>query len=236
MSTHFHYVSVVEDDNEVGMSDGAESVGDDEASAVLHELAERLLNKLFALRIEVAGGFIEDEDFGICEDGACDGESLALPSAEFDTPFTDDGVVAVGESADEFVGVGLNGGLFDFVGIDLTTGVGDILGDCAVKEEDILFDDSQEAAVVVEFNGGQVDSIEEDPTMSRIVKAGDEIAESCFTGAGVADERDGLTVFDFNIDGLKSPGMFRGITERDILEGEITLDEMRSEGDGGAGI
>src|SRR5262249_36237436 len=91
-------LAAFEDDDAAGVPDGAQAVGDDEAGAALHEFEERALDERFALGIEVAGGFVEDQDARVGEDGAGDGDALLLAAGEAYAAFTDDGVVTLFEA------------------------------------------------------------------------------------------------------------------------------------------
>ena len=93
----FGDAAVFEDDDAVGVGDGAEAVGDDEAGAAFHERDEAGLDDAFAFGVEVAGGFVEDEDLGVGQHGAGDGDALPLAAAEFDAALADERVVAVGQ-------------------------------------------------------------------------------------------------------------------------------------------
>ncbi len=59
------------------------------------------LDQPFALGVEVAGGFVEDEDSRVGQNGPGDGDPLPLSAAEFDAPFADDRVIAVRQLLDE---------------------------------------------------------------------------------------------------------------------------------------
>ncbi len=95
-----------EDDDAGGAADGGEAMGDEEGGAALHEVRERGLDVGFAFGVEGAGGLVEDEDGGVFEDGAGDGEALAFAAGETHAFFADDGVVALGHAQDEVVGEG----------------------------------------------------------------------------------------------------------------------------------
>ena len=62
-------------------------MGDDDTGAVFHEASEGVLDEFFRLGVEGGGGFVEDEDGGVFEDGAGDGDALALAAGEFDAAF-----------------------------------------------------------------------------------------------------------------------------------------------------
>lgn len=145
----FDDAAVFDHGDEVGVADGAEAVGDDEAGAAGHETREAPLDEALGLGVEVAGGLVEDQDFRIGEDGAGDGEALLLAAREADAPLAYDGVVALLELFDEAGGVGLGRGVGDLGSRGVAPGVADVFGDGAVEEEDILLDDAQEAASLV---------------------------------------------------------------------------------------
>ena len=63
--------------------------------------------------VERAGGLVEDEDGRVLEQRARDREALALAAGERGAALADDGVVAVGQAADEVVRVGGSGGRLD---------------------------------------------------------------------------------------------------------------------------
>ena len=138
MGAAFDDGATVHDDDFVGVADGGEAVGDDDAGAALHELVEGLLDDVFALGVEGTGGFVEDEDGRVFEDGAGDAETLALSATEVESTVADGGVVALLHEGDEFVGVSHLCGMAD--GIDAVVGAteGDVVGDGVVEEDAVL--------------------------------------------------------------------------------------------------
>src|SRR5262249_39387710 len=70
--------------DEVGMGDGREAVGDDEAGSPLEQVLHGLLDELLALGVEIAGRLVEDQDLRCRQDGAGDGQALALSARELD--------------------------------------------------------------------------------------------------------------------------------------------------------
>ena len=117
---------------------------------------EALLDQPLALAVEVAGGLVEDEDPGVGQHGAGDGQALALAAAEPHAALADQGVVAVGQAVDELGGVGGLGGVGDRASGGPAVAVGDVLGDRAVEEEDVLLDDPQQPAVALDLDLAEV--------------------------------------------------------------------------------
>ena len=59
---------------------------------------ERPLDARFGLDVERAGGLVEDQDRRVLEDGARDGEALALAAGQRGAALADDEVVAAAAS------------------------------------------------------------------------------------------------------------------------------------------
>ena len=65
MRAFFEDLSVVDDNNLVGIFDGGKTMSDHESGAIFQQRFHRLLNQLFAFCVQIAGGFVEDQDFWI---------------------------------------------------------------------------------------------------------------------------------------------------------------------------
>jgi len=147
MGALLHDGAIVHYADAVGFADGGQAVGDDDGGSALHEGIEGFLNLFFGFGIEAGGGFIEEEDSGVFEDGPGDGYALALATGEFDAAFADDGVEAFGEGGDELPGIGLIGGADDILIGGFGIAIADIIADGAAKEEHFLRYDGHIAAV-----------------------------------------------------------------------------------------
>jgi hypothetical protein len=88
---------VVDDVDGIYLADGREAVGDDEGGAVLHQVFEGLLHEFFGGRIEGARGFIKNEDGRVLEQGAGDGDALALAAGELYAALPYEGLQSFGE-------------------------------------------------------------------------------------------------------------------------------------------
>ena len=111
MGALFDDATVVEDDDVVGFEDGVEAVCDGNDGSTLHDAAGGFFEQGFGLGVEAGGGFVEDEDGRVFEEGSGEGETLCLSAAETGSAFADDGLVFGGERFDEVMQVrGLGGG------------------------------------------------------------------------------------------------------------------------------
>src|SRR5439155_32942 len=103
----------VDAEDAVGVAQGGEAVRDDEHRAAAHEVGQRLLHHELALGVEVRGRLVQDQDRRIFQEGARDGEPLALPAREPHAALADERVVAVGAGEDEVLRVRLARGARD---------------------------------------------------------------------------------------------------------------------------
>ena len=143
----FYDLALFDDEDLIGAANGGETMGDDEGGAALHEEVEAVLDEGFGFGVEGAGGFVENEDAGVGEYGAGDGEALALAAGELDAALADDGVVALGETLGELVDAGDGAGFHElFFG---GGGAGElyVFADGSVEEEGLLEDDAELLAI-----------------------------------------------------------------------------------------
>jgi hypothetical protein len=98
-------LAVVDDQHPVGVADGAQAVGDDKAGAAFHQAQQRLLDAGLGAGVDAAGGLVQDQDGGLGQDGARNGQQLALALAEVAGALGQQGLVALRQLPDEVVGV-----------------------------------------------------------------------------------------------------------------------------------
>jgi hypothetical protein len=101
-------------------------VGDQDDGAPGHQTLQRRLDLGLALGVERAGGLVEQQDRGVLQEGAGDGDPLPLTAGEPRARLADAGVVALGQRQDEVVGGGGLGGAFDLGLGGLRPRVGDV--------------------------------------------------------------------------------------------------------------
>ena len=82
MASLFGQLAVVENEDAIRISQGAEAVGDGDGGPATDQHAQGVLDRLFRLGVDAAGGLIENEDPRIVEQGAGDGDPLAFPTRQ----------------------------------------------------------------------------------------------------------------------------------------------------------
>lgn len=78
----FDDVPVVENDDLVRVGDGPQTMCDDDHRLARAEGSDRSLDERFVLRVERSRGFVKEDHGGVFQEGARDGEALALPSGQ----------------------------------------------------------------------------------------------------------------------------------------------------------
>src|SRR5271156_2930861 len=75
-------VSAVDDEDDIGVTDGREAVRNRDRGAPLHQRLERALNDALRLGVERRGSLVEDQDRRVFQDHAGDRQPLALTTGE----------------------------------------------------------------------------------------------------------------------------------------------------------
>gem|GEM_PF-3429474 len=139
MGTGFDDAAFPHDINPVCVLNGRQSVGDHQGGSVLHELFEGLLYLAFGFGIEGRGGFVEDEDGGVSEQGPGNGDALALSARQDDALLSHHRVESIGQFFDEIQGMGRSGGLADRFQTDIfPASVSNVVGQGIVEQRDFL--------------------------------------------------------------------------------------------------
>jgi hypothetical protein len=99
----FHQAAAIDGDDAVGPAHGRKTMGDNENRAALGDLFHVFLNDALALVVEGARCLVEDQDARIGDQGAGNGDALALAAGKAAAALAYDGVVALGQLKDEIV-------------------------------------------------------------------------------------------------------------------------------------
>ena len=113
MGAPFYDAPFMEHTDLVCVLDGTQAVGDGYRRTGLHQTFESILYQSLALRVEGRGGFVEDEDGRVLQDGTGNADALALSAAEASAAVADVRVEALLRCHDEVVGIGNLGRFFN---------------------------------------------------------------------------------------------------------------------------
>ena len=138
MRALFHDGAVFHDEDEVSIANGGQAVGNDEGGAVCAQRVHRLLDEDLGTGIDRRGGLIEDEQRGLGQERAGDGDELALAGGDCAAVLVDDGVVALGQRVNEAVYLGCLCRSDDLFVRRVQAAVADVFHDRALKEHGVL--------------------------------------------------------------------------------------------------
>ena len=125
-------------------------------------------------RIQVGGGLVEDEEVGVGEQGAGEGEPLPLSSGQGEAIGSDDGVPAVGERLDPRQESGPVRGRRQLAVGGAGTGEPEVLPDRGVQQVGLLADHAHDRGEVGQAQVADVDAVDADGAGRRVMEAGDQ--------------------------------------------------------------
>ena len=161
------------------------------------------LDRRLGGRVDRGGGVVEDQDARVGEQGAGDRDPLALAAGEGQAALADPGLVAVRQVADEGVGLGAAGRLFDLLEARLGPRVGDVLGDAGGEQEAVVGDEGDLAAQAADVDLAHVGAVDEHRALARVVEAGDQRHQAGLARARGADQGDRAARLDLEVDPLQ---------------------------------
>lgn len=176
--------TLVENMDLVGVADGGEPVGDDEARHL--EGLETLGDGGLGAIIEGGSRFIHEEDFGLAGDGGGDEEPLALAAGEGGGVLINDCMEAHWHGTDILIQGGEAGGFHGLIE-GHARGTGDIFVEGTRHDAAMLEDDPQLAAKVLEIDGAEGFAIEENIAFFGGIEAKEKAKEGGLAGTRRAD-------------------------------------------------
>ena len=180
----------------IGVLHGGEAVRDHQHRAVLHEPLERLLHQPLTLGVERGRGLVEEQDRRIAEQRPRDRQALPLATGQPHATVADHGVVALGQGANEPVGVGGFRRAAHVVVADLGESVGDVPAHRVVEQDRLLRDDPELPAQRGQRHLAQIDPVQGDASRGRIIEPRQQVHHRALAGAARAHQGDDLPALD----------------------------------------
>ena len=122
-----HDVAILHHKDDIGLTDGGQSVGHDKAGAALHHPGKGSLDAHLGAGVDGGGRLVQNQHGGQAEHHAGDAEQLLLALTDVAAVLSNDGIVTLGQAADEAVGVGRFGGGNDLFLSGIGLAVGNVL-------------------------------------------------------------------------------------------------------------
>src|SRR5712664_421203 len=185
MRALFAEAAFVEDEDTIGVLDGAEAMRDDQRGAAAEQAVEGIADLQLGLGVHAGGGFVEDKGARIVREGAREIDKLALTNGKCGAALVDAGGDAFRERLDEIGKTNFTNRLLDGGAVDAGRAEADVGFDGAGEEEWILENDAEQAAQILKIDFADVDAIEENLAALNIVEAEQQRNECGLAGAGV---------------------------------------------------
>ena len=153
---------------------------------------------------------------------------MLLSAGQAHAPLRHDGIVAVFQRGDEFIGLGDAGRIYDlFIG---SVGIppGDVLFDRGTEQFAFLQGDGNLVPQFADFIAAHVHTVDADTAFRCVVKAGDEVDQRSFAAAGGPHDGDGFAGFDNEIDMFQDRFLAAGIGEGNVTEFDFAFCRSRS--------
>ena len=106
MRSAFDHLAFFHHHETAGVAQGVRPVRDGKGGSVLDQARDGFLNLFFGFRVHAGRRFVQNEDFGVVQDGAGDRDALPFASRKPLPALADIGIVAVRELQNELVAVG----------------------------------------------------------------------------------------------------------------------------------
>ena len=163
-------LAVLDDEDDVGVADRVEVMGDDDRRPALHQFSRAPMTACSDSGVQPGRGLVENQDRRVADDGAGDGDALALAAGQRDATLAHHRVVAVGHRVDELVRVGQFGRALDLRGRARRLAVRDVLPDGRAKEQRVLQHKAHLVAQRLQLVPPDVRALDDDLPGDRVVE------------------------------------------------------------------
>ena len=224
MRSLFNNPAACEDENAIAADDARQSMREDEGGAAHHQAIERVLDHRFVFGIDRGQRLVEHQNRRVAKERPGDGDALALPAGELDAALAHHRPVALRQLADERVRVGRPRGGLEFGLRGVVFAEPQIVLDGAVEEVRVLIHDGEYRMQGLERHRGNVDAVDTDAALGRIVESEEQSHDARLAGSAGANDADSFAGRNVELKMIVHVLFRRRIRERDVVELNIRLD------------
>lgn len=152
--------SLMEEHDFVRAAEGGESIGKIDDRPVLLDSLVGIVQEVLGGVVEFFGRFLDDHQGGVAEAGTGETQAEGLSVVEILAMFADHGFIAVGEKADEVVGVAHFGRFDDLGEGEILVSHGEVLADGSGEEGFLRPDAGDFGAEGIECGSGEILSVD----------------------------------------------------------------------------
>src|SRR5215212_419361 len=192
--------AAVDDQDPVGVDDGRQPVGDDQAGPALEGGGQGPLDLHLGLGVEVGGGLVEDDDGRVGQQQPGDGQALLLPARQPVAALADHRLPPFGQAFDQVQDPGPPAGVLDLLQARVRPGVAEVGQDGVVEQVRVLGDQADGGPQALQLQVADVDAVDPDVALADVVDPGDQHGRGRLAGPRRADQGDQLAGADREAD------------------------------------
>ena len=178
-------------DHPVEIAQRRKTVGDRDHGAPAHQPAERLADRFLGFAVERGGGFVEQQDRRVLQEGARNRDALPLAARQLDAAVADHGGEAFRQGLDEIAARRDRRAQHLVVG-GVRPAVADIFQDRAMEQRDILRHHRDRLAQALLRDPRDVLAVDGDAALLHVVEPLQQHEQGGLAAAGLADQSDPL--------------------------------------------
>ena len=190
----------------------------DDHGTPVGDLPQILADDRFAVGVESACGFIENEQTGIGDQRPRDGETLLLPTREIGSIFFEHRFQAAGKPLDELLGSGDASGGSNLLDARIRLGCRDIVTHGSAKEEAVLKDDADALPEMDKIDLAAVEAVYPNKPLLDRVEPLDKPGDRRLARAAPADDAKDRAGWNGEGDVVERRRSVGPIAERHVVE------------------
>ena len=191
--------ALVEDYDHIRLFYRSDSLRDDDLCGFGDEFLESGADERVGAGVYCACRVVEDEDLRLFQKCAGNTKALLLTARDVRSALLDEGIVAIGKGGNEIVRLSELASLDEFLVGSLPVTPAKIFLDGAREEKILLQNHRNRIAESAQIVFADVNAANLDTSLGRIIKTRNELYERGLRRARAADDTDGHTRFDMNI-------------------------------------
>ena len=197
MTAALGYITVVQNNDAVGVAHGRKTMGNNQNGAVFHQIINGLLHDFFRFVIERRSRFVQNQNRRIFNKRPCDSDSLLLSARNQNAALADLCIQALIECADKFVETGSFKHFFQTLFRNIGAAEQNIFSDGAAKQEVILKNNGNIATQTLQIDVADIRAVNGNRAVVHIIKARQQSRNGRFPAARITDQRNSLSGIDF---------------------------------------
>ena len=220
MRTVFHDLPLFEHNDAIHLAQGREPVCNRNDRFALHELVQGFLYRNLAFTVQRRGRLVEEEDGGIFEDCARDGDTLALAAGELHPPLAHERLIFPRDIFDEFMRLRELRGFNNFFRCRFGFPVGNVFGNAPVEQKRLLRHHRDRMPQTFLCHRRDINAVNGYPPAIEVVMVEQKADERTFPCPAFADKADALS--RLNLQRQVAKHRHLGIVEHKILNGDLS--------------